>query len=1068
MTNYHTTGPWLFSRSLLSGLVLTVSSLIQVTAALGAKPAEETADVDLVTAKIKVPEGFSVELVAGPPLVVHPTMACFDDRGRLFVCESAGVNMRAEELEEQLPNSIRLLEDTDDDGRFDRSTVFADKMTFPMGGAWHDGALYVASPPNIWRLEDTDGDRVADKREILVGEFGYTGNAASVHGCFFGPDGRLYWTDGYHGHEFKDEDGQIKTKREGSYIFSCKPDGSDVRIHCGGGMDNPVEVDFTDEGEILGTVNILYNRPRVDCLVHWLHGGAYPYREQVLNELKVTGEVLGPAHQFGHVAVSGMTRYRSDNPSDPWCDNLFATFFNSGKVVRLEMDRDGSTFRATQREFLSSTDRDFHPTDVLEDADGSLLIVDTGGWFYYGCPTSQLLESDAPGSIYYGCPTSQLLESDAPGSIYRVRRSDQTALDDPWGKKIDWSGLDDALVIARLDDKRFQVREQAIIECAKRSNSIFPILKQIIQHGNLTERRNAIWALTRMVGADQGLEPAKALIRLALSDAKSTIRLSACRSIATNPDAAATGQLLKMLRSDLPSIRREAAKALGRIGDAMVVPALLAALGNTMDRAEEHTIIYALIEINNPEATAKGLASDLAAIQRGALIALDQMDNGRLNGTVVAPLLAADDQPLRRAAARVFCRHPDWADIVVKPLTRWLDNDRLLEQRSEVVRKLLAEFITDYSVASLVGHTLAESSSPVARKLLLQAIADGQSLPLHEGWTTSLLQELQSEDLRRLELAIAAVAAIETDEFNELLQQIGADRSRPPLVRVAALEAASTQPDQLSNPLFELLVNLLGEGGSPTETSRAAQVIGMASLTKEQFLEIAPYLQDAGPMVLRDLIKPFQRSDDAEVGEAFLASLETSTSFLNLAPTELSDVIKLYPVELLPTANRLLDILNAQDEQKLATLDSLIPRLKHGNAARGKAVFFSEKATCATCHRIADKGTRVGPDLTTIGANRSGRDLLESVVFPSASIVRDFEPYTVVTSDGLILTGLLARETTDTLYIQQQTGDPVAVPRDDIEQIVASTVSIMPSGLEKVITEAELADVIAYLLSLKQ
>ncbi len=68
-------------------------------------------------------------------------MACFDDQGRLYVCNNAGVNMSNEELEKQLPNSIRRLVDSDATDRFDQSTVFADKMTFPMGGAWHDGSL---------------------------------------------------------------------------------------------------------------------------------------------------------------------------------------------------------------------------------------------------------------------------------------------------------------------------------------------------------------------------------------------------------------------------------------------------------------------------------------------------------------------------------------------------------------------------------------------------------------------------------------------------------------------------------------------------------------------------------------------------------------------------------------------------------------------------------------------------------------------------------------------------------------------------------------------------------------
>ncbi len=162
--------------------------------------------------ELRVPEGFHVELAAGPPLVTHPTMACFDDQGRLYVCNNAGVNMGNEELEEHLPNAIHRLVDTDGDGKFDSFTVFADKLTVPMGGAWHDGAVYVASPPNIWRLRDTDGDGVADERIILVSRFGYNGNAASIHGCFFGPDGRLYWTDGYHGHEFKDPQGNEKTR----------------------------------------------------------------------------------------------------------------------------------------------------------------------------------------------------------------------------------------------------------------------------------------------------------------------------------------------------------------------------------------------------------------------------------------------------------------------------------------------------------------------------------------------------------------------------------------------------------------------------------------------------------------------------------------------------------------------------------------------------------------------------------------------------------------------------------------------------------------------------------------
>ena len=121
-------------------------------------------------------------------------------------------------------------------------------------------------------------------------------------------------------------------------------------------------------------------------------------------EIDVTGDLLGPVHKFGHVAVSGMTRYRSGAIDHRWGDNLFTTFFNSGKVVRLDVQRNGSSYQTRQHEFLTSSSREFHPTDVLEDADGSLLVIDTGGWFYRGCPTSQLSKPELLGGIWDPTP----------------------------------------------------------------------------------------------------------------------------------------------------------------------------------------------------------------------------------------------------------------------------------------------------------------------------------------------------------------------------------------------------------------------------------------------------------------------------------------------------------------------------------------------------------------------------------------------------------------------------------------------------------------------------------------
>src|SRR5947207_3478902 len=119
---------------------------------------------------LKVPGGFVVERAAGPPLVERPIMASFDDGGRLYVSDSSGVNLKGSDLLKDPPHKIRLLEDSKGNGTFDKSTLFADKLVFPQGLLWHDGAIYTTSPPSFWKLEDTQGTGVCDKRtELLKG-----------------------------------------------------------------------------------------------------------------------------------------------------------------------------------------------------------------------------------------------------------------------------------------------------------------------------------------------------------------------------------------------------------------------------------------------------------------------------------------------------------------------------------------------------------------------------------------------------------------------------------------------------------------------------------------------------------------------------------------------------------------------------------------------------------------------------------------------------------------------------------------------------------------------------------
>lgn len=125
------------------------------------------AEFELNGHKFTLPDGFVVEHVAGQPLVDRPVSADFDEYGRLYVTDSSGSNEPVKVQREKQPHRIRRLKDTDGDGRFEKSTVFVDKLMFPEGSQWFDGSLYVAAPPETICMGPT-WDRTAGCTGVKV------------------------------------------------------------------------------------------------------------------------------------------------------------------------------------------------------------------------------------------------------------------------------------------------------------------------------------------------------------------------------------------------------------------------------------------------------------------------------------------------------------------------------------------------------------------------------------------------------------------------------------------------------------------------------------------------------------------------------------------------------------------------------------------------------------------------------------------------------------------------------------------------------------------------------------
>jgi putative heme-binding domain-containing protein len=1016
--------------------LLSSSCVLLLTSSLAAEPPKIS---------FRVPAGFVAEKIAGSPQVEHPVFACFDDRGRLYVADNAGMNLNAEQLLKQLPNCIRLLESTKGDGVYDKSTVFADKMSMPMGVLWHDGAVYSCSPPSLWKLEDTTGKGVCDKRTELVTKFGFTGNAADIHGPFLGPDGLFYWTDGRHGHEIRAGGGTMKGKA--ARIFRCKPDGTNVEVVCGGGMDDPVEMAFTEEGEPFAVVDIFEARPaRVDALIYCIDGGVFPYYEAVLGEFKRTGPLLPAVSELGWVAPSGLTRYRSAVFGKEYTDNLFSTQFNKHKVMRHILERDGAGFKSKDEDFITSDDPDFHPTSVREDADGSLIVIDTGGWFRIGCPTSVVAKPEIK------------------GGIYRIRKKDAPKVEDPYGLRIPWEEAPAEKLIRLLDDTRPAVRDKSIQALVHRGETVINLLFSTAKSGATARlRRNAIWTLCR-IGPPESLKQLISCVNdISASVQQVTARVLGIHRCARNVFPGG------MAFYATPAVRRELAICFGRNRNPTNVGLVSLLHHHTNDRFLEHSVIHALIEIGNRKDTAELFKNQSATprMQRTLLIALDQMENGNLTKEEVLPFLSSDDRALQQAAWEIVLKHTDWLPDVASEIRKELVKPTPAGTRSVLAPESLARAARVAEVQSLVREMFVDRNTPAeTRGFLLDVIATAAVEKLPAAWADALRMAAWDPAETIVRHAIDVIRTRAITDCDDVLNAIVADPKKPADLRIAALSVTGPRLKALAPDLFDLLlVRLRSEAA--TDRLSAAQALGQAPLSADQLTALCDLMPKATALEFPRLLAAFERGGSAELGRKLVAALVKSPALASLSPSALRDALKSFPAEVRTAAEPLFKKLAVDDAAQRNRLMELADVWKAGDAARGRAVFFGKTAACAACHAVGGFGEKIGPDLSKIGQIRTETDLLEAVLFPSNSIVRGYESFMVHLTDGKSYTGVIRRETADTLYLVTPERTEVRVARKKIESLEPSRVSIMPAGLDAQLSREDLGDLITFLKSLK-
>src|SRR5262245_14957230 len=863
---------------------LALAALLAAAAPLAA----QTHQVKLNGHTFTLPQGFTIELAAGADLAPRPIVAALDEKGRLYVCDSSGSNEKVTEQVKNKPHRIVRLESTKGDGKFDKQTVFVKNVMFPEGAMWLNGSLYVAAPPHIWKFTDTNDDGVADKEEIWFDGKTLTGCANDLHGPYRGPDGYIYWCKGAFAKQEHTLPNGKKLSTRASHIFRAKPDGTNLEPIMTGGMDNPVDLVFMPNGDIIFSTTF-FQHPRDgkrDRLIHAIYGGIYGKDHDPIYEHPWTSPQLMPVlTHMGPAAPCGLHRYESDQFGKEYANNVFCAQFNMRKVSRHVLVPKGSTYESKDSDFVVSDNIDFHPTDVIEDADGSLLIVDTGGW-YKLC-----------------CPTSQLVKPDVTGAIYRVKKTGAHKIDDPRGLKVDWAKVRGDTFAKLLHDPRPVVRQRAADVLAKwegdGDDTGRAVLLRAFAAPNSPEvRLNALWGLARQP------KPYLLHFRNALKhDEDENARMVAAFVLGLHRHRPAVAELSERLAKDSLAVRRACAAALGRIGDPDAIPAIALGLKETSnDRAIDHALTYALIEIGDAKETAKLLTDPNLAVRRAALTALSNIPNSGLEAKNVLAELDVKDANLRETAWWIAGRHPQWGDQLAGYFQDKLKTaDKLKPEERDELSARLVKFVSNAAVQKMLGEALS-NANPAATQLIFSVMTRSGLKALPVAWRDALVAaapQFEDREVFKSALGVFRVLPADAKDYDEFITAVPRGKLWPSgivpdefrLVMFAARPAGQT----INNPTTTYLLGKLHRDEPAADRGSAADVLVRAKLTAEQFILIAEALKTVNPLDLAKLLGMFAKSTDEKVGLALVTALREKETRAMIRAEMVKPILEKYP-----------------------------------------------------------------------------------------------------------------------------------------------------------------------------
>ncbi|HEY7118449.1 MAG TPA: PVC-type heme-binding CxxCH protein, partial [Tepidisphaeraceae bacterium] len=990
-------------------------------------------DAEEAAKGFKVPKGMKVNIFAAEPQLVNPVSLCTDEKGRLYVIETfryrggGTIDMRnfQEWLDDDLASRtvedrlawikkrtdpkeftqesdrVRMLQDTDGDGKADKVTIFSDDYYgmadgLAAGILARKGSVYLANIPSLYLLRDTQGDGKADVKQTLASGWGvhFQLLGHDLHGLTRGPDGKLYFSCGDRGTHVMTKEGKLLDNPDSGAVFRCDWDGSNLEM-VATGLRNPQELAFDQYGNLFTGDN---NCDMGDSArwVYVVEGGETgwrmgyqwitqpnnggPWMAERLWHLDGDHPAMWCLPPVGHVGPgpSGVAYYPGTGLGEQYKDHFFMCDFRGGAtnsgVWDYALKPKGAWFEMkSKRQFLWNV----LPVDIEFAVDGGMYVADwVNGW-----------ERPLKGRIWK--LTSQEAQKDPLTSETRQLISEG----------MEKRPTDELVRLLAHADQR--VRLEAQYELANRGESVATALqKRTGEDNEQLARIHAIWALGEIARKQpKVLEP---LVKL-LDDGDSEIRAQAAKVLGDAKFAGAYDGLVKHLKDETQRVRFFAAMGLGKLAKPQAAEKVFTMLRENADRDPylRHAGMMALKGIDENEKEHKTIAAawhdESSSVRLAALLVMRRHKDPAIAGFLHDPQLQLVEEAARAINDELIePAMPQLAALISRPLLSrplWLRsinaNLRLGgSEQASAVAKFAADESNDEDARAEALWALANWARPPRRDRVMGLIRplpdrDPQIVAAVVRPSLSKLATTGPTKVRINAIELIEKLKLETD----VLPGIVRDEKAPRDVRVAALKAM----EEVKHPGLEDAVKVAFAAGVKADSAVLRhEAIGVYMRMPDAANRVGDLFKN-GTLADRKAILESLATAERGVGDSILDGVMDQLLNGTLPKSLWLDLIEAAQKSKSPQVAQKLKQFEARRDPK-DSLSQYVECFEGGDIAKGRKIFFEKGSTaCVRCHKIGTENVVVGPDLAGVGQKKDRRYIVESILQPNAQIAPGFE-----------------------------------------------------------------------------